>query len=68
MSQLTPRQILMAQLIEECRSSKIADIQRAVLFLQRARDVRAGCRVQRNASKEAQATAWKKKVDDSITW
>jgi hypothetical protein len=58
----------MQQLIEEAKSSRLSDIFRAILFLQRAREVRAGCRTQRTASRAAQATAWKKKVDDPARW
>lgn len=59
---------MMQRLIDEAKLSKIADIHRAVLFLERAREVRSGCREQRTSSRAAQGTAWKKKVDDSITW
>ncbi len=64
----TPRQALTAELLHEVRLSKLSDVQRAVIFLQRARDVRKGCRVQRNASKKAQAEAWKKNVDQTARW
>ena len=68
MPHITPRQDLMAQLIAEAKNSKLSDVMRAVIFLQRARDVRKGCRVQRNAAKAAQSTAWEKKVDQPATW
>jgi len=58
----------MKQLIEEAKGSRLSDVFRAILFLQRARDVRTGCRVQRNSSRSAQASAWKKKVDDPARW
>ena len=58
----------MQSLIEEARISKLGDVQRAVLFLQRARQVRAGCRQQRTSSRQEQAVAWKKKVDSPATW
>ena len=58
----------MQSLIEEAKISKLGDVQRAVLFLQRAREVRAGCRQQRTNSRRAQATAWQKKVDSPATW
>lgn len=64
----TPRQALTAELLHEVRLSKLSDVQRAVIFLQRARDVRKGCRVQRNASKKAQSEAWKKGVDSPAHW
>jgi hypothetical protein len=58
----------MAQLIAEAKNSKLSDVMRAVIFLQRARDVRTGCKEQRNASRSAQATAWEKKVDQPVGW
>ena len=58
----------MRKLIEEAGTSKISDIHRAVLFLQRAREVRAGCRQQRTSSRAEQAVAWKKKTDSPATW
>ena len=48
--------------------STTADLQRAAMFLERAREVRGGNRTQRTSARQAQATAWKKKVDNSITW
>lgn len=68
MPHITPRQDLMAQLIAEAKNSKLSDVMRAVIFLQRARDVRTGCKEQRNASRSAQATAWEKKVDQPVGW
>ena len=44
------------------------DLQRAAMFLEGARKVRAGCTNQRAQARHAQATAWKKKTDSSITW
>ena len=58
----------MKRLIEAAGTSKISDLHRAVLFLQRAREVRAGCRQQRTSSRAEQAVAWKKKTDPPATW
>ena len=43
-------------------------LQRAAMFLEGAHEVRAGCTNQRAQARRAQANAWKKKVDSSITW
>lgn len=59
---------MMQRLIDEAKQSKIADIHRAVLFLERAREVRSGCREQRTSARAAQGTAWKKKVDQPARW
>ena len=48
--------------------STTADLQRAAMFLERAKEIRGGSRSQRTSARQAQATAWKKKVDNSITW
>ena len=45
-----------------------ADLQRAAMFLEGAREIRQGSRRQRTSGRSAQETAWKKKVDNSITW
>jgi len=58
----------MRQLIEEAGTSKLSDVHRAVIFLQRAREVRAGSREQRTDSRAAQSVAWKKKVDSPVSW
>ena len=60
---LTGRQIVMERLKAAICTATTGDLQRAAMFLEGARKVRAGCTNQR-----AQATAWKKKTDSSITW
>jgi hypothetical protein len=52
----------------EIARATTADLQRAAEFLEGARDIRKGCRVQRNESRESQAKGWRKHVDDSIAW
>jgi len=58
----------MRQLISEANNSKLSDLHRAVLFFQRAREVRAGSREQRTSSRADQAVAWKKKADSPARW
>ena len=58
----------MRRLISEAGLSKLSDVHRAVLFLERAREVRAGCRQQRTSSRAEQAVAWKKKADSPVRW
>jgi len=58
----------MERLNQAIRTATTADLQRAAMFLERAREVRAGCTNQRAQARRAQATAWKKKVDDSVLW
>tara|TARA_Y100000401_G_C8169241_1_gene148308 strand:+ start:326 stop:535 length:210 start_codon:yes stop_codon:yes gene_type:complete len=62
------RQIVMDRLNKAIQLATTADLQRAAIFLEGAREVRKGSRRQRANARSAQATAWKKKVDDSITW
>jgi hypothetical protein len=62
------RQIILERLNRAIQLAMTADLERAALFLERAREVRRGCRTQRSNSRAAQSNAWKKKVDDSITW
>ena len=67
----TGRQLVMQDLLEACKYSKVADIQRAVMFLQRAQEVRGGNRSNRTASRKAQATASKRKAgqqDSPLSW
>ena len=68
---LTGRQIAMSRLLEICKRSKVSDIERAALFLERAEDVRKGNRSNRTASRKAQATASKRKAgqqDSPLSW
>ena len=62
------RQLIMDRLHKAIQRSTTGDLQRAAMFLERAREVRAGSRNQRTSARQSQATAWKKKVDNSITW
>jgi hypothetical protein len=62
------RQLILERLYKAMNLSTTADLQRAAMFLERAREIRNGCRNQRNTSRSNQRTAWKKRVDDSVTW
>ena len=62
------RQIIMERLNKAIHLATTADLQRAAMFLEGAIQVRKGSRRQRTSARQSQATAWKKKVDDSITW
>jgi hypothetical protein len=64
----TGRQLILQRLQKAVKTATTADIQRAALFLERAEEVRKGCRQQRTSSRKAQSSAWEKKVDNSITW
>ena len=58
----------MERLNKAIQLATTADLQRAAMFLEGAREVRKGSRRQRTNARSAQTNAWKKKVDDSITW
>ena len=61
----------MERLLTAAKLSKVSDIDRASLFLERARDVRRGCRSDRTASRESQATASKRRAagqDNPMLW
>ena len=61
----------MQQLLEICKFSTVGDLQRAVLFLQRAAEVRKGNRSNRTQSRYLQATASKRlaaKQDNPVSW
>ena len=58
----------MERLNKAIQLATTADLQRAAMFLEGAGEVRRGSSRQRSNARFAQATAWKKKVDDSITW
>ena len=64
----TGRQIIMSYLNYEIARATTADLQRAANFLERAREVRSGCRQQRTESRQKQKSGWRKHVDDSINW
>ena len=71
MTPQTGRQSAMSRLLEACKFSMVSDIDRATLFLQRAREVRQGNRQNRNESRKSQATASKRKaakLDKPIGW
>ncbi len=61
----------MQRLLEVCKSSKVSDIDRATLFLERAAEVRGGCREQRTESRTLQGNASKRKaekLDQPLGW
>lgn len=61
----------MERLLAVCKNSKVADIQRAAVFLERAQEVRLGNRGNRTASRKAQATASKREAaqqDNPLSW
>jgi hypothetical protein len=58
----------MERLSKAIQLSTTGDLQRAAMFLEDARKVRQGSRRQRTNARSSQATAWQKKVDDSIAW
>jgi len=64
----TGRQIILNYLYYEIARATTADLQRAADFLERAREVRLGCRKQRTKARKDQKTGWRKHVDDSINW
>jgi len=64
----TGREIIMERLNAAIRRAKTADLHRAAAFLEWAYDIRKGCRKQRTSSRQAQAGAWQKNVDDPIGW
>ena len=61
----------MRRLLEICKISTAADIQRAAIFLEQAAEVRRGNRSNRTESRQQQATASKRKAakqDNPMTW
>jgi hypothetical protein len=64
----TGRQLILERLHKAIRLATTADLQRAAMFLEGAREVRSGSKRQRAYSRQQQSTAWQKNVDDSITW
>ena len=62
------RQLIMERLNKAIQLATTADLQRAAMFLEGAREVRQGSRRQRTTARSAQTTAWEKKVDNSIAW
>jgi hypothetical protein len=68
---LSGRQIAMQRLLDAAKFSSAADIIRAAMFLERAREVRAGNRQNRTESRASQATASKRKAakqDNPLSW
>ena len=51
----------MERLNKAIRTATTGDLQRAAMFLEGAREVRAGCTNQRAQARRAQSTAWKKR-------
>jgi len=71
MDSRTGRQIAMAELLEACKTSWVSDIMRATLFLERAEEVRTGCRKQRTQSRTRQNQGAKTKaakLDQPLSW
>ena len=71
MTPLSGRQIAMQRLLKAAKLSTAADIDRASLFLERARDVRHGNRVNRGESRKSQSQGAKRKaakLDQPLTW
>lgn len=71
MDSRTGRQIAMAELLEACKTSWVSDIMRATKFLERAEEVRTGCRKQRTSSRTRQNQGAKKKaakLDQPLSW
>jgi hypothetical protein len=64
----TGREIVMERLYAAIRRATTADLQRAAMFLEWAYEVRLGSKRQRAAARQAQATAWKSKVDQPARW
>ena len=62
------RELIRDALLEEIRRAKTADLQRALQFLEFARDVRSGKTRKRSASRKAQSESWKKEVDNPLLW
>lgn len=59
---------MMAWLLDEARQATTADLQRAAQFLERAKEVRGGCRSQRTKARLAQQSGWRKYVDPDVRW
>jgi hypothetical protein len=64
----TGRELILEWLMREIRVARTADLQRAALFLQWARDVRKGCSTQRKQARAEQMGAWRKRVDGDVRW
>ncbi len=71
MASQTGRALAMEKLLEACKSSWTSDIYRAALFLERAEEVRSGCRQQRTQSRTRQSQGAKRKaakLDQPLNW
>jgi hypothetical protein len=64
----TGREIIMERLYAAIRRATTADLQRAAMFLEWAYEIRLGSKRQRTAARQAQAAAWKSKVDQPARW
>lgn len=58
----------MERLQAAMRTATTADLQRAAQFLEFAAEVRQGCTKQRGRARRAQATAWRRNVDEDVRW
>ena len=68
---LTGRQLALQRLLEAAKNSWVSDIDRASLLLERASEIRQGCRQSRNKSRVSQSQASKRKAakeDKPLTW
>lgn len=71
MDSRTGRQIALAELFETCKTAWVADIFRAIKFLEQAEEVRTGCRKQRTRSRTRQNSGAKTKaakLDQPLNW
>jgi plasmid rolling circle replication initiator protein Rep len=71
MDSRTGRQIALAELLETCKTAWVADIFRAIKFLEQAEEVRTGCRKQRTRSRTRQSQGAKTKaakLDQPLNW
>ena len=71
MTPLTGKQIALQKLLTIAKLSTAADVDRASLFLQRAREIRQGNRRNRNVSRASQSQGAKRKaakLDQPLTW
>ena len=69
--QRSGRAIAMDRLLTAAKLSSAGDIQRAAMFLERAREIRRGCRQDRSESRASQASASRRRAagqDNPMLW
>lgn len=59
---------MVAWLRDEMQQASVADLQRAAMFLEFARNVRRGCSKQRSKARKQQSSSWRKYVDTPLNW